>query len=172
MTDKRQLNLLPNMLLEWNPIEGKNGNKPVIERVLDFDLTTDEVVMIDILDPHAFPALRSYGAIQQAYQGSAVVVRENDPFAQLLIPEEKISLKQRQRRDAAWQEISPLIKERTKESLLYSANRGSLINAHRIATKRQNKDGTFSTLSKTTANKRLRRWWQSGRRKNAFLSNF
>jgi hypothetical protein len=172
MTDKRQLNLLENMLLEWNPIEGKDGDRPIIERVLDFDLATDEVIVIDILDPHAFPSVRSYEGIQQAYQGSAVAVRDNDPFAQLLVPEEKLSLKERQRRDAAWQEISPLIEKKSKESLLYSGNRGSLINAHRIATKRQNKDGTFSTLSKTTVNKRLRRWWQAARRKNAFLSNF
>jgi putative transposase len=172
MTDKRQLNLLQNMLLEWTPIEGKNGDKPIIERVLDFDLATDEVVVIDILDPHAFPALRSNEAIQQAYRGGAVAVRENDPFAQLSIPEEKLSLKQRQQRDAAWHEISPLLENKTKESLLYSKGRGTLIDTHRIATKRQNKDGTFSTLSKTTVSKRLRRWWQSGRRKNAFLSNF
>ena len=101
-----------------------------------------------------------------------MVVRENDPFARLSIPEEKLSLKQRQQRDVAWQGILPLIEEKSKESLLYSKSRGTVINAHRIATKRQNKDGTSSTLSKTTANKRLRRWWQSGRRKNAFLSNF
>jgi putative transposase len=172
MTDKRQLNLLLNMLLEWNPIEGKNGDKPVIERVLDFDLITDEVVVIDILNPYAFPALRSNEVIQQAHRGDAVAVRENDPFAQLSIPEEKLSLKQIQQRDAAWQEISLLLEDKTKELLLYSQRRGTLIDAHRIATKRQNKNGTFSTLSKTTVNKRLRRWWQSGRRKNAFLANF
>jgi hypothetical protein len=172
MTDKRQLNLLQNMLLEWNPIEGENGDKPVIERVLDFDLTTGEVVVIDILDPHAFPALRSYEGIQQAHRGSAVAVRENDPFAQLLIPEEKLSLRQRQGRDAAWQEMLPLLEEKITESLLFSGTRGLLINELRIATRRQNKDGTFSTLSKTTIHKRLRRWWQTGRRKNAFLPNF
>jgi len=171
MTDNLQLGLFQNMLLEWNPIQGEDGDKAIIERVLDCDLTTDEVVVIDILNPHVFPSLRSYEAIQQAHRGGAVVVRENDPFERLSIPEEKLSLKQRQRRDAAWQEIAPLLEDQTKESLLYSYKRRTLVDAHRIATKRQNEDGTVSTLSETTVNKRLRLWWQSGRRRNAFLSN-
>ena len=67
--DTRQLNIIPNMLLEWSPTHGVNGNEPVIERVHDFDLITDEVVAINILDPLAFPVLRSLKEIQEAHQG-------------------------------------------------------------------------------------------------------
>src|SRR5260370_33891683 len=91
--DTGQLNIIQNMLLEWNPTRGVNGDEPVIERVLDFDLNTDAVVVINILDPHAFPALRSHKEIQQAHQERALVVRENHPFSRLVIPEDKISVK-------------------------------------------------------------------------------
>ncbi len=168
----RQLNLVPNMLLEWSPTQGVNGDEPVIERLLDFDLDTGEVVVINILDRCAYPALRSYEELLQAHRAGAVAVFENDPFSRLLIPEEKTSAKHKQRREMAWAEMSPLIEHKSAEAMLYTWRRGSLIKAHRLATRRLNKDGTFATLSNTTINKRLRRWWQSGRRKNAFLPNF
>jgi hypothetical protein len=163
-----KLQLTPNLLLAWLEAHGQI-DEPLMERVLDFDLGTDEVVVINILDKRAFPTLRSYKAIQRSYDQGECTVCTHDPFEKLNIPEEDISEKQREIRDEIWQEMSPLLADRRTETMLYTFRRGRMIREVREATVRHKPDGTPKMLSKSTMNKRVRRWWQSGRMKNAFL---
>lgn len=166
------MDLFSNMLLEWVPTDGDESEFPLVERVLDFDISTDEVVVINTFNKHAFPVLRSYRLIEDSFHAGALVVLKKDPFSQVTIAEDKISPKHRKYRDAAWNEIAPLLQHEDAEFMVYSWKRGPLTEAHRLKTKRRNDDGTVSRPSTATMYKRLRRWWQSGRRKNAFLPDF
>ena len=144
----------------------------MVERVLDFDKSTDEVVAINIFDQSAFPVLRSYRLIEDSFHAGALVGLEKDPFAELMMPEETISPAHRQYRDEAWEEMAPLLQHEDAEFMVFPWKRGPLVEKHRRKSVHPNGDGTFSIPSTRTMYKRLRRWWQSGRRKNAFLPNF
>ncbi len=164
-----------NMLIQWQDLPGEDIHDkdcPPVERILAFDISTDEVIVINIFDKHAFPILRSYQQILQAHQTKALSVREDDPFAKIAVPEEKIKLKYKKDRDDAWEDMAALLEHENAEFLLYPWKRGPRVKAHSQNTVRPNKCGKLVRLSITTINRRLRLWWQSGRRKNAFLSNF
>lgn len=61
------MQILPNMLLEWPPAIGEDEPVfPLVERVLNFDLDTDEVILINVFDQKAFPILWSYRKIEQS----------------------------------------------------------------------------------------------------------
>jgi putative transposase len=166
------VDLMSNMLLEWAPTKENDPGTPLVERVLDFDISTDEVVVINIFDPKAFPVLRSYRLIEDSYHGGALVILDKDPFREVMIAENDISPKHRKYRDDAWDGIAPLLEHEDIEFMIYPWKRGPLIEAHRIKSERLNDDGTSSRTSTATIYKRLRQWWQSGRRKNAFLPDF
>ncbi len=166
------MDLRSNMLLEWAPTNGNESEFPLVERVLDFDVSTDEVVVINIFDRRAFPVLRSYRLIEDSFRAGALVVLEKDPFEELMIPEETFTPAQRKYRDDAWEEMAPLLQHEDAEFLVLPWTRGPLVEKHRRKSMHPNGDGTFSMPSTRTMYKRLRRWWQSGRRKNAFLPNF
>jgi hypothetical protein len=160
------------MLLEWAPADRNESESPLVERVLDFDVATDEVIVISIFDHGAFPRLRSYRLIEESYLAGALVILQKDPFAELMMPEETISPAHRKHRDEAWGELAPLLQHEDAEFMLFSWKRGPLVEEHRRKLAQPNGDGRFSIPSTRTMYKRLRRWWQSGRRKNAFLPDF
>lgn len=167
------MQILPNMLIEWHPAIGESEPAfPVVERVLNFDLDTDEVILINIFDEKAFPILRSYRFLLQSYAADALAILEKDPFADLMVPEEELSEAQQKYRDAAWEDMAALIEKENAEFMLFSSKRGPLIAEHIRKGAQRNADGSVSKMSTRTAYKRLRRWWQSGRRKNAFLPGF
>jgi putative transposase len=170
--DQHCMHLMTNMLLEWAPMDNDRADLPLVERVLDFDIATDEVVVINIFHPKAFPCLRSYELILQAHRAEALKILEHDPFAKMMIPEEKIIIKHRRHRDAAYKDIEALLELEDAEFMVHSWKRGPLIKAQRSKIKRRNQQGKLVRLSYQTIYKRLRLWWQSGRRKNAFLPNF
>src|SRR6266850_1018067 len=170
--DQHCMQLMTNMLLEWAPMDNDRADLPSVERVLDFDIATDEVVVINIFDPKAFPCLRSYELILQAHRTETLKILEHDPFAKMMIPEKTISIKHRQHRDDAYKDIEALLSFEDPEFMFYPWKRGPLIKAHGSKTKRKNRQGKLVRLSHETIYKRLRLWWQSGRRKNAFLPNF
>jgi putative transposase len=169
------MNLLLHMLLRWEiPDEHTSGNdnQPLIERLLGFDILTDEAVVINIFDSHALPFLRSCQQILQARRDNILHLPEIDPFSRLMLPEEKLSLKQRKHRDTAWAEIAPLLEHEDAEFMLYASKRGPLVKTHSQNVIRSNRQGKPVQLSITTIHKRLRLWWQSGRRKNVFVPSF
>src|SRR6266566_9146907 len=98
------MEILLNMLLEWRPAIGEDKPAfPLVERVLNFDLDTGEVILINIFDEKAFPILRSYREIEQCYNDGALAILQKDPFANLMVPEEDLTDAQRKHRDAAWE---------------------------------------------------------------------
>ena len=146
------------MLIEWQAPPDKNTQDKEavsVERILAFDITTDEVIVINIFDKGAFPILRSYQQILQAYKTKALSILEKDPFASISLPEDKIKPKHKEYRDAAWKDMAPLLKHENVEFLLYPWKRGPLIRAHSQNTFRKNKCGKQVRLSITTINKRL-----------------
>lgn len=180
------MHLYENMLIEWQDLsEAQTDNSssigPRVERVLNYDLETKEVIVINLfdvsspdltLDPKAWPILRSVDQIEVAHKQGILIVRENDPFEHLVRPEDKIKLSHREDRDNAWAEMAPLLENEDAALLLNSKERGVRINGLCRNTVRLNTRGKEVRLSKTTVNKRMRLWWQSGRKKNSFLPNF
>src|SRR6202521_6223938 len=103
------MDLQSNSLFEWVPTDVNPSGPPLVERVLDFDKSTDEVVAINIFDEGAFPVLRSYRLIEDSHKAGALIILERDPFARVMIAENKINPKHRKFRDTAWNEIAQLL---------------------------------------------------------------
>jgi hypothetical protein len=150
----------------------KASDYPHVERVLNFNPDTGEVILINIYDPEAWPVLRRIADIQALYKSGLLIEVKNDPFLRLMRPEQDIKQKDRKTRDKAWEEVAGLLENETDELLLDARVRGQIIRAYCEQTTTVNKRGGAAKLSRTTARKRLRLYWQSGRRKNAFLPNF
>jgi putative transposase len=180
------MQLYENMLIEWQDLSGAQTDNsssigPRVERVLNYDLKTKEVIVINlfdvsspdlILDQKAWPILCSLDQIEAAHKQGVLIIRENDPFDHFVRPEDKIKPSHREDRDNAWAEMAPLLVNEDAALLLNSKERGVRINGLCRNTVRPNMRGKEVHLSKTTVNKRLRLWWQSGRKKNSFLPNF
>ncbi len=108
------MQLYENMLIEWQDLsEAQTDNVssigPRVERVLNYDLKTKEVMVINLfnvsspnltLDPKAWPILRSLDQIEDAHKHGILIIRENDPFDHLIRPEDKIKLSHRGSVDA------------------------------------------------------------------------
>lgn len=112
------------MLIEW---QGRAG--PHIERALWIDSSGTDVATIDIISPNALPVFRKSVEIEAALTSGDAQVLEVDPYAVLLRPENDIADKHRQRRDAAWEVIAPLVEDTTGQ-IFYSHGRGALLNTH------------------------------------------
>lgn len=159
------MSLLANTLICWSGSlnDSDNGSSSEwVERVLSADPLTDTLILIDIFDPHAFPISRIYQEVAQAISEANARVLETDPYSHLLCPEESISEKHKQHRDAMWEALAPVLENETLEFMLYSHERGRRIRALSRASGR----------SRTTLIKGIRQWWQRGRVQNAFLPDF
>jgi putative transposase len=159
------MSLPVNTLICWsdlsdNPDSGNHSQR--VERVLRVDLQADIVIVIDIFDPHAFPVLRTYQDITQAIIAASTRVLESDPYSYLLCHDDTISEKHKWHRDAIWDVLAPALENETAAFMLQKQERGSLIRAL----------SRSSGKSRTTLIKSIRRWWQCGRVRNAFLPNF
>ena len=159
------MSLSVNILVEWVELSNSSNDVnpyPWVERILWINLLADEVIVIHIFDPHAFPVLRTCQEITQAIDLKKAQVLVSDPYSSLLCPEEKINEKHGKYRDAMWQVLSPLLENEMPEFMLDKHVRGRRI---RELSKNNGR-------SRTTLIKGIRRWWQSGRMRNAFLPNF
>lgn len=165
------LALRRNILIEWLPMSDGGEDRPHLERVLDFDIDTGEVIVIKLFDDHAFPFLRSCKELQHAYEGHAIKICTVDPFAKFALPEDVLKPKHRKWRDRVWEEMLPLLQQEDAEFMLNPLKRGPLVRQLSSTTKRKDKRGKILKLSIVTINRRLRVWWQTGRTKNAFIPN-
>src|SRR6266568_435717 len=154
--NRAPLALRRNMLFEWVSTGNGQEEQPDLERILDFDIDTEEVIVIKVLDDHAFPFLRSCTEIQQAYEGRVIRVCTADPFAKLAQPEEVLKPKHKRWRDRVWEEMSPLLEQEDAEFMLNPLKRGPLVRQLSSTTKRKNKRGKIRKLSIVTINRRLR----------------
>src|ERR1043165_9483742 len=99
------MNLKKYMLIDWSSsadiLEAGQPHRRG-ERVLMFNLSTDQVIVIDVFDRLSYPVLRSTAEITTALNDKSAHILHEDPFSNLLIPEEKINKKHKQYRDTAW----------------------------------------------------------------------
>jgi putative transposase len=167
------MNLLRDMLIEWIDLseETSGHNKdPKLERVLWIDPSASLVILIDIFDEAAFPIPRTVEEIKRALEVKEARVQKNDPYAKFFRPEHKIKEKHKKKRDQIWEAIKPLLEEADPEYMLYEWKRGPRIRS--FCEKMRVLENGRICRSRTTVYKYHRRWWQTGRRKNAFLPNF
>lgn len=150
------MKLFVNALIEW-----QGSAELHVERALWIDASGTDVVTININSLSALPVFRKYVEIETAIASGEIQVLEIDPYAALLWVEDDISEKYRQRRDAAWEVIAPLVEDASGQ-IFYSYGRGKLLSAH------EEKTG----WTKKTIYKFLRRYWQGGQTKNALLPLF
>ncbi|MDZ8035392.1 Mu transposase C-terminal domain-containing protein [Nostoc sp. DedSLP04] len=151
------MSLLVNMLLEW-----QNTDTEIhIERVLWIDPSGTDVVTIEINNSKALPKWQKSKELEAAIASREIRILEVDPYAGLLRPENSILQNHLNRRDRAWEVISPLV-ERNTELMFNPRDRGPLVEATAQST---------GCIKKTIYNY-LRRYWQGGQTRNALLPLF
>jgi putative transposase len=152
-----------NMLVEWSALSDESGNTDSwVERILWINLLEDAAIVINVFDPHAFPIPRTVQEISGAISSKKARLLETDPYSDLSCPEEKISAKHKHYRDTTWEIQAVLLENETPTLMLDRHERGQKIRQLSLSSGR----------SRTTLIKGLRRWWQCGRNRNAFLPNF
>lgn len=141
------MSLLRNSLIESTD---EHGNQKV-ERVLDIDPGSDSMFVIRIDRANALPEERRLSQVEADVASRTIQILTIDPFAHLLIPEDKIDVAHRERRDAAWAKIRPIIEEPNRQAF-YPDSRGKLVRAAAEANR----------CSKKDIYKYLSRYWQAG----------
>jgi Integrase core domain/Mu transposase, C-terminal len=141
-----------NQLLRW-VAEGR------VERVLWVDLSGNGLFVIDIEGKTALPRFWDKTGLDLARSDGRLTVESTDP-AMRFLPEDRVPLKQRERRDSAWAIIRPLIS--IQPDIFVSDKRGRLVcqavDEHRT--------------TKQTVYRLLRRYWQRGMTPNALLPDY
>lgn len=102
------MNLYVNNLLEWQTEDGLTTSVR-IERILYIESTDGIVVTIDIFSPKANPQIRHYEDLVAVIENQSVRVLEVDPYAHMQTPEDQISQKHRNKRDANWELIKEIV---------------------------------------------------------------
>ncbi|MEM1309815.1 MAG: transposase [Cyanobacteria bacterium P01_H01_bin.153] len=149
--------LCVNMLIDWILSDGQTRT----DRILWLDASTVDVVLINVQDAKALPVWQKVKDIELAIEAGEACTPTVDPYTPQLLPEEAIPEKHRQRRNAAWDIIAPLVEDHT-DDLFFPQRRGALLKTAQART----------GCSKVTLYKHLRRYWQGGQTKNALLPHF
>lgn len=154
------MNLLKNTLLAWrNPANFEQILS--IDRFLTFTSSGAEAWVINVTKKKGMPQRRSMTQVEQAIQtGEATLVNE-DPYAYLRTSDAELSEDKRKKRDELYAVLGPYI-ETYGNDLLTKSRRGAII---------------VKILEETTWQKKkiyryLRRYWQSGQIRNAFLPDW
>lgn len=155
------MNLSVNMLVEWK-VRPEGKLDPLVERIIWIDQSATDCITIEITQERVLPKLRTCEDIIAAISANEAHVLESDPYAELLLPEQDIPEKHRQRRDAAFGLIAPLVTGGSYEHMLLRSKRGPLV--AEIAER--------SGRAKSEIYDFLRWYWQAGGVKNALLPAF
>ncbi len=127
-------------------------------RILWVDRDKDNAYVINIFVKNALPEPISVKQLEADVASKACVLLEHDPFLQVY--SEEFLASHAKRRDKAWSVIEPLV---TREPNIYDASYRNT----QIEILVQDKK-----LTKKTAYKWLRKYWQRGLSKNALLPDF
>lgn len=146
--------LTRNMVYEWTDNPGPGS----VERVLSLSPSSSDVWTINIYGRKARPVLRDRDELERALETGAARALPKDPFAYLIRPEEDIKESHRERRDKAWEVISPLIDDDNSE-VFEPYERNSQV-------MKLVKNGRYT---KSTIYRHRRRYFQRGQMKNALL---
>jgi hypothetical protein len=130
-----------------------------IERVLWIDIERRGYVLIDIASKSALPLYRSHAELEAMAGCKQLSFDAEDPFT-YSTSEYAIDARHRTLRDKNWQKVSPLVVQ--QPCIFLAAQRGKII-ACEIA-----KTGE----SHVTLYRLLRRYWQRGMARNAFLPDY
>lgn len=79
------------------------------ERVLWINREEDVAITISIIDKNALPQLKVLSVIEQELEKGAMIKREYDPYAQYMVPEEKLTANEIKVRDHAWSCIEGIV---------------------------------------------------------------
>lgn len=144
-----------NELIEWKQEDGSGW----IDRILWIDEGYIISYCIDIMNPNAFPVVRTIKDLQEAIENGDAQKLFKDPWIRL--PKTgKSESRDEKRRDKAWSTISTIV-EREPDIYIRSL-RGSLVQQVVQELK----------VTSTTVYKLLRRYWQRGKNRNALLPDF
>lgn len=124
-------------------------------RILDLDVATDTVWLIDISSAKGLPAAYPTSEVRDAITDSIFAPVENGPPAPLRSPSAAATT----RRDKAYAAIEPLVKTR---DIYDPAMRSALVQARAAALR----------CSPQTLYKHLRNWWQGGQSRNSLIPRF
>lgn len=130
-----------------------------VERVLWIDPGMQGLYLMDIHDPKALPEFYPAEELEKMRDAGEWHVLETDPW-QIALAEENIAEFYRQKRDAAWEMIHPLIFD---QPAIFDAI------ARSEAIKRNMEE---SGVTKQTIYRFLRRYWQRGMTPNALLPDY
>jgi len=145
--------LAVNMLIKW-----ENGEETSIERILWLDRQSDLAFVIDV-EANEFPFAVTISEIEEAISEGFAVVLHEDPYLRI-VDEDKLSEKERQVRDKAWDLIGGIVT--LEPHIYYRKERAKYIKA--IAEK--------SGVSVKTIGNYLKKYWRNGKTKNALLPSF
>ena len=135
-----------------------NNGKELLERIIWLD-NNDTAVTIDITSPNALPKIRIASVIMQEITQDNIKISDADPYGKY-ISESMISVRQKEYRDNSWKMIE---KAALSEPEIYDGKiRGRLI--EEIIKEYR--------ISKNSAYKYLRRFWQRGKNINALLPDY
>lgn len=145
--------LAVNMLIRW-----QNDEKTSIERILWLDRQSDLAFVIDV-EANDFPFAVNISEIEEGINEGFATVLHDDPFLRV-VDEDKLSEKERQMRDKAWELIGGIVT--LEPHIYYRKERSKYIRA--IAEK--------SGVSVKTIGNYLKKYWRNGKTKNALLPSF
>jgi len=151
------MSLFVNTLLDHRNDEAKLLD---CERVLWVNRDNDTVVTISILSDKGVPRLKSLSLIEQDIKNGDVIKREYDPYSAFMVPEDKLSTKEVQMRDHAWNLIKDMVK--IEPNIFDPTERYQMI---KLASKVTGK-------GKNLYYKYLRYYWTGGKKVNALLPRF
>lgn len=140
-----------NMLLNINETEDS-----YTYRVLRLD-PSGSITLINISDKSALPIILDTSIIIDGFDDGTVSIEPDDPFRVGLL-EDEIPSNYKERRDAAWNLISPLVGSKNAD-IFDPKKRGALIQILHLTTGRR----------KSTIYGFLKRYWRGGQVKNALL---
>jgi hypothetical protein len=151
-----------NDLIQWS----SDSDCPLIERVVWIDEGYIIAFVVDIYATKGFPYIRSINDLKEALRHQKASKLEVDPLA-IAIKEDRLSAREKELRDIAWEIISPLVTQ--EPDIYYREHRGKLIK-QAIAEYEAVHEG--HKLADKVVYKHLRKFWQGGKVINALLPNY
>jgi hypothetical protein len=145
--------LAVNTLVKW-----KNDEETSIERILWQERQSDLAFVIDV-EADDFPFAVTISEMEEGISEGLAVVLHDDPYLRA-VDEDKLSEKERQLRDKAWELIGGIVA--LEPHIYYRKERSKYIRA--IAEK--------SGISIKTIGNYLKKYWRNGKTKNALLPSF
>ncbi len=145
--------LCVNDIIQWS--DGKT------ERLLWSDGDLGYFLDIYYENDNGLPVLRLINDVREALEENKAVCLEKDPFLNL-VDEEKISIKNKQKRDKALDIIGKLLSKENEPDIYVRQKRGPLIQ----------KVADEHGIAVTTVYRYLRKYWQRGKTPNALLPDY